>query len=80
MRSSACLPMRFPVGSKYTKAADHTFGGTLSSPTAAEYNFQREKRCSACAGNGNRSVLSRTSVLLRLTRHRPAKSKERVST
>ena len=58
----------------YLKVADHSFGGTSSSPTATEYNFQREKRCHANAGNGNRSELSRTSVLLRLTRHRSAKN------
>jgi len=62
MRNSARLPIRFPVGSKYVlKSHGPSFGGTSSSSNA-------KKRCHASAGNGNRSELFRTSVLLRLAR------------
>jgi hypothetical protein len=75
MRNSARLQYAFRLArNMYLNVADHSFAGTSSSLTATEYNFQREKRCHANAGNGNRSELSRTSVLLRLTRHRSAKN------
>ena len=58
MRDFARLPMRFPLGSKYVlEVADHSFGGTSSSPTATEYNFQREKRCHANAGNAQIGIV-----------------------
>ena len=54
----------------YLKVADHSFGGTSSSPTAAEYDSQREKQCPAGARNCKRSVLSQSNTLVQLTHRR----------